>query len=208
LTFGGIDLSNLYVAEAETGSVYRICALNRAQLFPWESDPPLAITEPVDGTVLNDNDGESTPEGLRITVKGYSRVPDPVRINGASVAVHAGKFETQVVLKQPETKLAAQAGAQRNTISVLWDSSSFKRYRVSTDDNIFWLKDIAEHADTYQSIFENPYLRFWHDIHNKYGAKIHHNIYYETNGFNLSQMPAKFPAQRGLDALELSRASQ
>jgi hypothetical protein len=116
------------------------------------------------------------------------------------------------VLKQPETKLAAQAGAQRNTISVLWDSSSFKRYRVSTDDNIFWLKDIAEHADTYQSIFENPYLRFWHDIHNKIRREDspQHLLRNERLQLipNASQVPLRMAAQRGLDALELSRASQ
>jgi SMP-30/gluconolaconase/LRE-like protein len=206
LAFGGIDLNHLYVTEAETGSVYRLRALHRSQLLPWESDPPLAITEPADGAVLNHNDGEATAEGLRITVKGYSRVPGPVRINGASVPIAAGRFETQLVLRQPETKITAQAGAQRNTLTVLWDRNSFKRYRVSTDDNIFWLKDVGEHANTYQSIFENSYLSFWRDMHSKYGAKIHQNIYYETKGFNLSQMPAKFRSewQRNADWIHLS----
>lgn len=195
LAFGGIDLNSLYVTEAETGSVYTLRALHRSQLLPWESDPPVAITEPVDGAVLNHNDGETTAAGLRITVKGYSRVPGPVRINGAIVPVAAGQFETQLVLRQPETKINAQAGPQRSTITVLWDRHSFKRYRVSTDNNILWLKDIAERANSYQSIFENPYLSFWRDMHNKYGTKIHHNIYYETKGFNLSQMPAKFRSE-------------
>ena len=78
---------------------------------------------------------------------------------------------------------------------VLWDRNSFPRYRLSTDDNILFLRDIARHADTYRSIFENPYLAFWHEMRVKYGIKIHFNIYYEADGFNLSQMPDKFRAE-------------
>jgi hypothetical protein len=206
LAFGGIDLKAVYVTEAESGSLYKFRAPNRSQRLPWESDPPVAITEPVDGAVLNHNDGDPTPNGLRITVKGYSRIPGPVTINGSSVPVAAGKFETRLLLQHPETKVTVQAGAERNTITVLWDRHSFKRYRVSTDDNILWLKDIAAHADTYKSLFDNPYLRFWRDMHNKYGIKLHQNIYYETEGFNLSQMPAKFRSewQRNADWMHLS----
>jgi len=43
-------------------------------------------------------------------------------------------------------------------------------------------------------------------MHRKYGTKIHHNLYYQTAGFNLSQMPAKFRAewQQNADWLRLT----
>ena len=96
-------------------------------------------------------------------------------------------------MKTRETRIAAEGpDGRRDEAMVLWDRDSFPRYRFSTDDNIRFLRDIARHAGTYQSIFENPYLAFWREMHAKYGTKIHFNIYYETEGFNLTQMPDKF----------------
>jgi hypothetical protein len=54
------------------------------------------------------------------------------------------------------------------------------------------LRDIARNATKYASIFDNPYMGMWRDMNRKYGAKVHFNIYYETEGFNLSQMPVKY----------------
>jgi len=64
-------------------------------------------------------------------------------------------------------------------------------YRLSVDDNIWFLRDIANHPE-YTSLFDNPYLKLYKSIHDKYGTKVHMNIYYETDGFNLTQMPDRF----------------
>jgi sugar lactone lactonase YvrE len=192
VAFGGLNLTNLYVTESDTGTIYRLRVPNRSQRLPWEPDEPLLITAPVDGAILNHNDGEVTPSGLRITVEGTSRLAGPVRINGVSVPVHEGRFQNSLVLSDRETKIMAEARGRQHQIRVLWDRDSFKRYRFSTDDNILFLKDIAQHSATYSSIFENPYLALWREMHFKYGAKVHFNIYYETEGFTLSQMPDKF----------------
>ncbi len=63
---------------------------------------------------------------------------------------------------------------------------------MSLDDNILFLKDIADHAAGYKSICDNTYLAFLKEVHDTYGTRIHLNIYYQTEGFNLSQMPDKF----------------
>lgn len=193
VAFGGLDLKTLYIAEATAGALYRLRLPRRSQRLPWEPKMPLRITSPADGDILNRHDGETTPEGLRITVEGESGAPGPVLVNGAPAEVAGGRFRARVLLKAQENAITAEtpAGA-RHSITVLWDRRSDRRYRVSTDDNILFLKDIAEHAGTYRSIFENPYLAFWRQMHDKFGAKIQHNIYYETPGFNLSQMPDKF----------------
>jgi len=100
------------------------------------------------------------------------------------------------VLRQRESKLLAEtAGGQRHAVTVLWDRDSFPRYRFSTDDNIWFLRDIARNAGRYRSIFQNPHLALWREMHEKYGAKVHFNIYYESAGFDLSQMPAKFRSE-------------
>jgi hypothetical protein len=77
------------------------------------------------------------------------------------------------------------------TVFYVW--KSFPRYRMSLDDNIEFLHDIAKHATRYRSLFENPYLGFWREMNRRYGMTLHINIYYEKpDGFNLTQMPASF----------------
>ncbi|MCW5979934.1 MAG: hypothetical protein KIT09_17770 [Bryobacteraceae bacterium] len=150
------------------------------------------ITEPPDGAILNRHDGEVTPAGLKITVKGVCGPEAAVRVNGVAARVGNGLFEAPVTLKDRETRLVAEAAGARDTRTILWDRDSFPRYRFSTDDNIWFLRDIARNAGRYGSIFENPYLAMWRGMREKYGARIHFNIYYETDGFNLSMMPDKY----------------
>ena len=206
MAFAGSTLSDLYVTEAQTGTVYRIEIGRRAQRMPWEPDPPLAIIAPVDGAILNRHDGQATPQGLRITVAGSSRIPGPVTVNGVTAPVRRGRFEVNLVLRGRETVIRAEAGNAKALATVLWDRDSFPRYRVSTDDNIWFLRDIARHAGVYRSIFENSYMAFWRQMHEKYGTKVHFNLYYETAGFNLSEMPDTYRAewQRNSDWMRLT----
>jgi sugar lactone lactonase YvrE len=193
VAFGGLDLKTLYVAEATAGALYRLPLPHPSQRLPWDPRRALRITSPANGDILNRHDGEPTSQGLRITVEGEVAGSTEVLLNGKPAAVAEDRFRGQVVLDRLENAITAESAAgARDAITVLWDRNSAPRYRVSTDDNILFLKDIADQAATYGSIFDNPYLAFWREMHEKYGAKIHHNIYYETPGFNLSRMPDKF----------------
>ncbi len=162
----------------------------------------LKITEPPDGAILNRHDGETTEAGLRITVKGVGA--GPVRVNGAPAKSAGGKWEARVLLGREENRVTAESGAATDAITVLWDRHSAPRYRVSIDDGIWWFRDIAR--NNYGSIFDNPYMAFWREMHRKYGAKVHFNIYYETEGFNLSQMPDRYKDEwrRNADWIRLS----
>jgi len=66
-----------------------------------------------------------------------------------------------------------------------------KIYRFGIDDNIWFLRDIAN--DCPKSIFDNPYLNLIRDLHIKYDAKFILNLFFETAGldnyFNLTMMP-------------------
>ena len=193
LAFGGADLKTVYVSEAETGAVYKIQAPHRSQRLPWEPGHRLCITAPADGAILNRHDGETIAGGLRIQVHGVVHGGGTVKVNGTPAEVRDGEFDAPAVLRNRENRIKVESPAGlRDEVTVLWDRDSFKRYRFSTDDNIWFLRDIARNASTYTSIFQNPYLAFWREMHRKYGTKVHHNIYYETAGFNLSQMPDKF----------------
>jgi hypothetical protein len=190
LAFGGVDLKTLYVTERETGALYKLRVPHRSQRLPWEPDYPLRITDPPGGAILNRHDGERTPRGLRIAVEGVC--DGPVRVNGAPAEVRDGRFRASVVLAARENRITAEGGGRKHRIRVFWDRASLPRYRFSVDDNIWFLRDLAQNAPRYQSIFDNPYLAFWREMHRQYGARIHFNIYWETEGFNLSQMPAKY----------------
>ncbi len=152
----------------------------------------IRIEEPPDGAILNRHDGKAVTGGLEITVRGEAASVDAVSINGQRVAVRSGRFEAPFVLRKWENKVTAEtAQGEKESILLYWDRGS-PRYRFSVDDNIRFLADIARNADRYESIFDNPFLGFWRSMHQKYGAKIHFNLYYETAGFNLTRMPEKF----------------
>lgn len=158
-----------------------------------QSRHSVRITDPPDGAILNRHDGIAVKGGLKILVKGTCTAAHAVKVNGKSVVARDGRFEASVVLGRWENKIVADtAGGAHDSALVYWDRDSQPRYRFSLDDNIWFLRDIARNANRYQSIFENPYMALWKSMHVKYGAKIHINIYYETDGFNLSQMPDKF----------------
>lgn len=67
------------------------------------------------------------------------------------------------------------------------------KYRFSIEDNIWVFQDLAE--KNYSSIFENQYLGFLKSLHDEFGTKVHLNVFYETEGFNLSQMPDKYKSE-------------
>ena len=64
-------------------------------------------------------------------------------------------------------------------------------YRISVDDNIRFLEDIAAHPE-YTSLFDNPFLKMFREFHEKYGTKIHFNLFFERGNFNLTMVPDRF----------------
>ncbi|MBC7287987.1 MAG: hypothetical protein H5T86_08075, partial [Armatimonadetes bacterium] len=76
---------------------------------------------------------------------------------------------------------------------VVWDRGSRRRYRFSVDDNILFLRDLAQCPDNYPSLFDHWYLKLWRDMHKRYGTKVHINIYYSDGAdFTLEQMPDRW----------------
>jgi len=65
-------------------------------------------------------------------------------------------------------------------------------YRLSIDDNIWFLQDIHINKDRYRSIFDNPFLGFLKEVHERYGTKVHLNLFYQTEGFDLSMLSDAF----------------
>ena len=147
----------------------------------------IAILEPRHGAILNRHDGSEQAAGLTVSVKGTCTGRDPVRVNGVLAQTTAGRFSASVCLRDRQTTLTATCGNEAAAVTVLYDQASYPRYRFSLDDNIWFLRDLAQKR--YRSLFENPYLALWQRLHRTYGTKVHCNVYFQCEDFNLTQMP-------------------
>jgi len=161
-----------------------------------ENPAMLTIEFPIHGAILNRHLGKTTPDGLRIEVAGTAPLGGCVTVNGA-VAQRAGtRFMAEILLAEAETEIrAAYAGTEgqaSQTVRVLWDRYSEKRYRFSIDDNSFFLRQIARERP--KSLFDCFYLKILRDLHRKYGAKFTVNVFYATpgNDFTLAEFPTDY----------------
>lgn len=79
-----------------------------------------------------------------------------------------------------------------------------KNFIFTVDDNIRFLKELND-SDS-KSIFEHPYMAMYKRLHEKYGVSVQLNLFYETEGFDLSEMTDKFRPEwkRCTDWLKMS----
>ena len=152
-------------------------------------DSTLAILEPRDGDVLNRHDGSETADALTVTVRGTAPSAAQVKVNGRPAQRHGDTFTCDIQLSKQRNTITANAGNEKSEIEVFWNRGSRKRFRFSVDDNIQFLKDLGTNPDRFPSIFDHFFLKFWLEMHQKYGTKTHFNVYYQTDGFDLTQMP-------------------
>jgi hypothetical protein len=160
-------------------------------------DYGIKIISPIDGDMLNKYDGIETGGSLVTKVRISAPAGSKIKVNGVSTKFIDGLFQADVTLDNYENviEVTAENSGYRECLKVFWLKNFVNKYRLSLDDNIWFLKDISDNADKYISIFENPYLGFLKQVHDTYGTKIHLNIYYETDGFNISQLTDKFKSE-------------
>ena len=123
-----------------------------------------------------------------------------VSVNGIPCRWENGYYRADVPFSGKRTVLTAtnETYAETAESEVFRLYTPKKIYRVSVDDNIWFLQDIARHQDVYKSIFENPYLALYQRLHEEYGSKFHFNIYYtcpERGGFSLPELSDRFRAE-------------
>jgi hypothetical protein len=191
-------------------------ALGVTGLNPSDFDPVLVkpaeneirFISPIDGDMLNANDGTVKGGKLMIKVKISAPPGSKIKVNGVKAKYTDGVFEADVSLKDYENIIGLTESKQgyKENIKIFWLKNCVNKYRFAYNANILVFKDIARNAERYKSIFDNPYLSIMKQVHDTYGTKIHLNIFYQTEGFNLSQMPDKFKNEWKTNAswLELS----
>ena len=168
----------------------------------------IQFLSPIDGDMLHAGDGVVTGESLRITVQLLAPEGAAISVNGMPAAGKNGLFTAMVPLTAYKNFIEAvdTVTGEANGIFVYRLRDFFGKYRLSIDDNIWFLRDIRDNIDRYHSLFDNPFLGFLRQLHWAYDTKVHLNLFYQTDGFNLSQMSDKFKGEwrKNADWLRLS----
>lgn len=169
-------------------------------------DAKISFVGLIDGTCVNEGDGERTEKGLKIPVTVKAPAGCDVTLNGNPMTEQDGVYTAEIELLGYRNTLLAEdrTGGACARIRLFYLKDAIGRFRFSSDDNILFLWDINEHKDEYRSIFDNPYLAIYKKAHDLYGAKVHLNLFYELDErarerfssprpyFNLSMMTDKF----------------
>ena len=150
----------------------------------------------VDGDMLNARDGVVEGRSLHTTVSVKAAPEAKIEINCVP-ATFDGKYHTApITLSQYETRVCARdtkTGEQAEML-LYWLPDFAGKYRVSLDDNIWFLRELAEHD--YSSIFECAYLAFWKELYDEFGTKTHINIYLkDDDDFTIAALSDRYKAE-------------
>lgn len=101
-----------------------------------------------------------------------------------------GCYKAQIPLYGYRNRVTAKIGSHEQTITVFVTAEEhLKKYRLSSDDNIRFLKELTE--GQYTSIFDHPYLSVYKTAHDLYGAKVHLNLFYALDQEASSRFDSK-----------------
>jgi len=160
----------------------------------------LEVTFPRHGAVLIHNQGKETGDALEITVSGLYDGSGRVSINGFEAERDGMSFCGKVRLTEKFNTIVIVAddefGISTKEVKVVWDKASFRRYEFFVDDHIFFLRDLAQNRR--KSIFDQFYLGFWKQMHEKYDQHVCLNCFFEDchhKDFDLSMMPDCYKAE-------------
>ena len=106
-------------------------------------DHKFTILFPLDGDMLNERDGVVLKDGsLEITVKVDS--DKGITVNGTRASLIDGLYQANIQLKDyANTITVSQSGGESQKIKVYRLKNYTGKYRLSLDDNIWFLEDIA-----------------------------------------------------------------
>lgn len=177
----------------------------------------LSFVFPIDGDLLNKNDLIAESADSLTEVKILSSAGKAITVNGMTATESDGGIYTvNIPVCDGKNIITASCEGESLSICVYLVTSAAKKFRISTDDNILFLRNINAHKDEYLSIFDDPYLSVYKKAHDLYGACVDINLFYETDDmpgfsdkgeyFNLSMMTDKFKAEweKSSDWLRLS----
>jgi len=152
---------------------------------------------PIDGDVLfSVADGIEILNTLEIKVKLSAPKGSIVSVNGVCAKLENNEYSAIIRLDSYRNAIEAtdEKTGTNYVIYVYWFKGGYMTYRVGVDDVIFTFEDIAKNSEKYKSLFDNPYLSMFKELHELYNIKAHMHIYYQNadGSFNLSMFPDKY----------------
>ena len=142
----------------------------------------LEITSHRNGEILNHRHGRESADALLVEISGVASPESAVTVNGLPARRMDRLFAAEVPLREKINTVTVRArdkfGERTQSIVLVWDKNSFKRYAVRIDDNSFFFTDLARKK--YDSIFDHFYLKNLRSLHEKYGAKFILKCFYEN----------------------------
>lgn len=160
----------------------------------------MKFLKPIDGDVLfSVADGVADENGLTTKITVSAESGRNITINGVAAAEKDGVYSAEILIDGYRNAVEAtdtQTG-ETETIYIYWFRNGYKTYRLGVDDVIWCFENIYKHQDEYTSIFDDPFLRLYKDLHDQYGTYVHMHVYYENDdgSFNLSMFPDKYKAE-------------
>lgn len=157
----------------------------------------MEFLSPIDGDVLfSYADGTISGERLKTKISVSAQNGKEILINGVLASEDNGIYTAEIYIDSYRNAVEAvdkQTG-ETETICIYWFRDGYKTYRLGVDDVIRCFENIYLHQDEYTSIFDDPYLKIFYDLHKEYGTYVHMHIYYQTDDgtFNLSMFPEKY----------------
>ncbi len=160
----------------------------------------------IDGDCVNERDGAKIENGIKIPITLKAPSGCEITLNGKMMKENNGVYTEEIELYGYRNTVVAEnkTSGESAALRLFYLKDAVGKFRFSSDDNIIFLYDINEHKDEYKSIFDNPYLAIYKKAHDKYGAKVHLNLFYAFDErarkefssprpyFDLSMMTDKF----------------
>lgn len=160
----------------------------------------IKFKEPIPGTMILLTDDKISRGLDKVDCIIEAPAGRSISVNGFPCAFEEGYYRVSLPLDKKKLSLTATDEVSGEMAeSHVWRLYTPKKlFRISIDDGIWFLQDIAKNQDTYKSIFDNDYLALFKKLHDEYGAKFHFNIYYtcpERGGFSLPELSDKFKTE-------------
>ena len=157
----------------------------------------MKFLHPIDGDVLfSVADGFADEAGLHTKITLAAPAGSKILVNGQLAAEEEGKYQAEVLLDAYRNTVEAENADTGEIVSMViyWFKDGYRTYRFAVDDVIWCFENIWKNQDTYTSIFDDPFLALYRDLHEQYGTPVHMHIYYENDdgSFNLSMFPDKY----------------
>ena len=154
------------------------------------SKETLSFIFPLSGDCVTSREGEITVDGkLILNVSVAAPSARKISVAGVPAAEANGVYTASVVLSGGVNSLVATDEMTGETVEtkVIYLADAAWKYRISSDDNLWFLRDVSEHPELYPSIFDHPYMKVYKTAHDLYGAKVQLNLFYATDDLALSK---------------------